>query len=310
MKNGAVIGFGYWGQTLLKVLKQLKPSLNLLVFDTSKKARKSAVQKGFVVCSSLKEILESRKISFLIIATPPLTHYDLVRQGLDSNKHILVEKPFGLYTENQESLFQKARRKKKVLMVDYTYLYSHGFKKIKENLKGSKMTSYESLRMNFSFPRQDTNVIEDLIIQDLCMLIDLIPSPPLYCSCHPLNIKRPAVFQQAFVSITGKKWRAFIYGNRVFSEKQRTILVKSAKKAIEFKEKDRQTYIHFLNSGKIIHLKNKNSLEVMFEEFFKRIKGQSHSNDSLRYKKISSLLAVLNKSIKFDGKNIKIHWKV
>ncbi|MDE0091873.1 MAG: NAD(P)-binding domain-containing protein, partial [Oligoflexia bacterium] len=70
MKSGGLIGFGYWGQNLLRALKKIKPSLSLYVFDSSPKARRSTLEKGFFVCSSLTEIL-SKEISFLIIATPP-----------------------------------------------------------------------------------------------------------------------------------------------------------------------------------------------------------------------------------------------
>ena len=135
MKSGALIGFGYWGQTLAKTFKQIHPSLKLYIFDNSLKTRKTALKSGFPVCSSLKDILKSKEISFLIIATPPVTHYSLVKKGLNSNKNILVEKPFGRSTENKDSLFKLARQKKRILMVDYTYLYSPGFQKPKRESK-------------------------------------------------------------------------------------------------------------------------------------------------------------------------------
>lgn len=311
MKSGALVGFGYWGQNLLKALRHIRPSLKMYIFDKSIKARKSAFKDGFCVCSSLKEILESKEISFLIIATPPSTHYSLVNKGLDSNKNVLVEKPFGLYTEDKKPLFSMAKQKKKTLMVDYTYLYSPGFRKLKKLLANSKMTNYKSLRMNSGFPRQDTHVTEDLIIHDLSMLVELFSSLPLYGSCQPLVIDKSGVFQEAFVSLTGHKWRAWICASRVFSEKQRTVLVESSNKKIEFKERDGQTYIHLLDSGKYknIQLENKTSLELMFKEFFNRMQKRSPSDDFLRYKKISTILMTLNRSMKLDGKSKKIHWK-
>ena len=308
MKSGGLIGFGYWGKNLLRALKKIKPSLSLYVFDSSSKARRSALEKGFFVCSSLTEIL-SKEISFLIIATPPATHASLVKKGLSADKNVLVEKPFGWHTDNKASLFKMAQKKKRVLMVDWTYLYSPGFKKLKELLAHSKMTSYESLRCNSEFARTDINVVDDLIIHDLAMLLDIAPSKPLYCSCQSLNVEKKAVAQQGIVSITGQKWRAFIYGSRVFSEKQRLVLVKSSKKEIEFKEASGQTYVRFLHEGKSKNapVKNKSSLELMLEEFFNRIREPNHSSDLLRYKKISTLLTALNRSLNFNGKTIKIH---
>ena len=307
MKKAGLIGFGYWGKILLKTLKQLKPSLKLYVFDSSLKARKSALENGFFSTPSLSELL-SKDLSFLIIASPPAEHYALVKKGLSADKNILVEKPFGRNKENKEPLFKLAQKKKKILMVDWTYLYSPGFKKLKDLLNQSPMISYESLRLNFAFPREDINILDDLIIHDLAMLLDIAPSKALYASCQSLNLKKRDLSQQAIVSIKGEKWGAFIYGSRVFSEKKRLVLVKSSKKEIEFKERSGKTFVSLSQYGKSqnVLLKNKSSLEIMFEELFNRINKQSASNDFLRHKQISSLLTALNKSLKSNGKVIKI----
>ena len=307
MKSGGLIGFGYWGQILLKTLKKSYPDLKMEIFDISLKARKSAVRKGHSVCSSLKDLL-SKDISFLIVSAPPCVHYSLVEQGLLAGKNILVEKPFGKLSKNKEPLFKLAKKQKKVLMVDWTYLYSPGFQKLKELLSSSKLVNYESLRCNSDFVRTDINVLEDLAIHDLAMLLDIAPSKPIYCSCQSLKLNKKTVSQEAMLSITGYKYKAFIYVSRVFSEKQRLVLVKSAKKKIEFKELGSKTLVRLLDSrkSKNIPVKNKTGLEIMFEEFFNRINNKSSKDDCLRYKKISSLLKALNKSLELDGKKIKI----
>ena len=321
MKSGALIGFGYWGQTLAKTFKQIRPSLRLYIFDNSLKVRKTALKNGFPICSSLEEILESKEISFLIIATPPVTHYSLVKKGLNSNKNILVEKPFGRSTENKDSLFKLARQKKRVLMVDYTYLYSPGFQALKESLKNSKMISYESLRLNSELARTDINVVDDLMIHDLSMLLEIAPSKPLHCSCYSIDHKFKTE-QQAFAFIYGNRWQASIFSSRVWTNKTRTVIVRSSKKTLCFEEKNKQTYLGDViptkagisaipknSNGSVIVIKNKTSLELMFEEFFKRIESQIYNKDFQRYCKITNLLKALNQSIKQNGKDIKIHWK-
>ena len=142
------------------------------------------------------------------------------------------------------------------------------------------------------------------------MLVELIPSPPLYCLCQFLELDISKESQVALVSITGEKWRAFIYVNRVFSEKKRLILVKSSKKAFEFKERDRLPYIRTisLKNTEAKLLKGKSSLENMFEEFFKRIHGKSQKDDELKHKQISSLLKAINQS-KSGKKTLIKHYK-
>ena len=306
--KGGLIGFGYWGQILAKNLKNSEK--NLTVFDISKKARQSAQKKGFKSANSLEELLESDDIQFLIIATAPSSHYSIAKKALEYKKHVLVEKPFGLLSEKKDSLFKKSKKEKKVLMIDYSFIYSPGFLELKKLMKGSKLKSYESFRMNEQLPVWNVSLSEDLLIHDLSMLIEIIPSEPLYCVCQSLEMNSSKA-QTALILIVGSKWRAFIYVSRVFSEKTRLILVKTSKKAFEFKEIDRVHYIRSIDSRKAQHptpLTGKSSLENMFEEFFNRISGKSKSDDELKYKKMSFLLKAINKSLDKNGKETKIQW--
>lgn len=307
--QGGMIGFGYWAKILCKNFVNSKESL--IVFDISKKARNEAKKNGFQITDSLDQLLRLKKIKFLIIAAPPASHYSLVEKGLEFNKHILVEKPFGSYLEDKTFLFQEAKKKKKVLMIDYSFIYDPGFRKLKELMNNSKIKSYESLRFNNQLPVQDVNLPEDLAIHDLSMLAELIPSPPLYCFCHPLEMDSLNIPQTALISITGKGWRAFIYASRVFCEKKRIVLIKSSKKRIIFKELNGKKQICFWNSkhNAEMRLKGKTTLELMFKEFFDRIKGKSGKNDFIRYNKMISLSKALNQSMQNNGKRTAIQWE-
>lgn len=312
--TGGLIGFGHWGRILSETLRKTKPTCNLWVFDISKKARKEASKKGFLTVPSLKDLLTAKDISFLMIATPPHSHLNLVNKGLKAEKHILVEKPFGFCDTsksfNQETAFQIALKKQKVLMVDWTYKYSPGFKQLKQYLKNAKMQSYESLRLGSGFPRKDINVIEDLMIHDISMLLALIPSKPLFLSCFSPEKRKQGTFQQqALAFIEGKNWRAHIWGSRVFPEKTRTVIVRTEQKTIQFEEKNGKTITSLFNktadSLKEKKETSKTSLENMFNEFFKRIKTREYAKDLEEYRRITSLLKTLSLSLRQNGKKLR-----
>ena len=308
MKKGGLIGFGYWGQILSKTLKKTEPTLSLCVFDISKKAQREAVKRNFQTASSLNELLSSNEISFLIVATPPHSHLPLVEKGLRAGKHILVEKPFGFCSQSKQTAFDLAETKKKVLMLDYTYRYSPGFQALKNHLKNTKMTSYESLRMGAGLARKDINVLEDLMIHDLSMLIELAPSKPLSCSCLPLNPE--TTLQQAFVTVSGKNWQASLLSSRVFPKKIRTVVVRTLRSVVQFEEEGGKTFVSVFNKN-ADSLKSKNteiktSLENMFSEFFKRINTGEWIKDKDAHTLISYLLKKLNKSMQLKGQNIKL----
>lgn len=310
MKEGGLIGFGYWGKILSKTLRQTKPSLSLWVFDTSKKAQREALREGFSTVSSLDDLLSVKDISFLVVATPPGSHLYFVRKGLKAGKHILVEKPFGFYSESKEAVFQLARQKKRTLMVDYTYVYSPGFQQLKKHLKYTQMISYESLRLGAGLARKDIGVVEDLMIHDLSMLLQLAPSRPLFCSCQPVSYGVSLPVQQTFATIYGKNWEANLWSSRIFPKKIRTVVVRTPGRTIQFEEEGGKTFVNFFNkeadSLKKQKIERRTSLENMFFEFFKRIRTKKYSKDKDEYVHISYLLKKLNQSLKLKGKRVRL----
>ena len=192
-------------------------------------------------------------------------------------------------------------------MIDYTYLYSPGFQKLKECLKNSEIISYESLRLNSEFSRTDINVVNDLIVHDLSMLENIIPSKPLNCSCRSVNLKNK-IDQKAFAFIYGRNWQASIFASRIWTNKIRTVVIRTSRKTLCFEEKNKQTYLSYLRgkNEQKLKIKNKTSMGLMFEEFFKRIESGGYIKDFKRYYNITNLLIALNKSMKLNGKNIRI----
>jgi len=105
--------------------------------------------------------------------TPVSTHYDLARQALEAGKHVFVEKPLAENTAQAAWLVEEARRRKKVLMVDHTFIYTSAVQKIRELVAGNhlgKIYYYDSVRVNLGLFQHDVNVLWDLAVHDLAIL--------------------------------------------------------------------------------------------------------------------------------------------
>ncbi len=87
MKNVCLIGHGYWGKVLLSKLKTIS-KVNLV---QSKKT---------------PYIEEITNCSWVFIATPNHTHYDIVETCLLSGKNVFCEKPLTLSLEKSKKLFE------------------------------------------------------------------------------------------------------------------------------------------------------------------------------------------------------------
>jgi predicted dehydrogenase len=74
---------------------------------------------GYPTFTGLSEALEATEAGAVSINTYPDSHAELVREALNANCHVFVEKPLATTAEEAESLVALAREKGKKLMVGY-----------------------------------------------------------------------------------------------------------------------------------------------------------------------------------------------
>ena len=180
----AVIGYGYWGPNLVRNFTNLENSTVSHVVDESPD-RLEKVKKLYPsinATSSLTEILENPEIDCIIIATPISTHYDIAKKALEHNKHVLVEKPMTNSVKHAKELIELSKKKKKVLMVDHTYLYTGAIQKIKKiidkNMIG-EIQYIDSTRINLGLFQSDVNVLWDLAAHDISICSYLMNENPI-----------------------------------------------------------------------------------------------------------------------------------
>lgn len=85
-------------------------------YDINKDAVMSISNDNNDVCAyeSLDKLYEA--VDAVYIATPHLTHYDLIKQSIEAGKHVLVETPMVLNGEQAKELFELAEQNGVILM--------------------------------------------------------------------------------------------------------------------------------------------------------------------------------------------------
>ena len=105
----AVIGYGWWGQTITKLLQDC-PLIDVgLVVEVSmamkSQASEDAKTMGFRVEQDLQAALQDSQIDALILCTPHSEHAQQIMAGAKAKKHIFCEKPLCLsFTDAQQSI--------------------------------------------------------------------------------------------------------------------------------------------------------------------------------------------------------------
>src|ERR1700686_3230420 len=91
----AVLGSGYWGKNLVRNFHEL--GALEYVCDVREEARQEAqVRYGVKTTGSLDNILGDPGIQGVVVASPAVQHYELVRKCLLRGKDVYVEKPLAL----------------------------------------------------------------------------------------------------------------------------------------------------------------------------------------------------------------------
>jgi predicted dehydrogenase len=170
-----VVGLGYWGPNLLRVLSDM-PEVNLrwmCDLDPDRLDRWSRRYPSASPTSQIDDLLEDPRVDAVFIATPPLTHTDLVARSLRAGKHTFVEKPLAGSSGAAEYLLELAADHDVVLMCGHTFLYSPPVRAVKELLDSralGELFFITSSRVNLGLHQPDVSVVWDLGPHDFSIL--------------------------------------------------------------------------------------------------------------------------------------------
>ena len=176
-----VIGYGYWGPNLVRNFMEAPGSTVVTVCDLrierlgTLKTRYPTIKTVDNCC----ELLADPEIDAIVIATPVSSHFELGMAALKANKHVLIEKPIAANSEQAIQLIEEAQARKRVLMVDHTFVYTGAVRKIRELITQNALGEiyyYDAVRINLGLFQHDVNVIWDLAIHDLSIMDYVLPT--------------------------------------------------------------------------------------------------------------------------------------
>src|SRR5262249_52289606 len=118
----AVVGLGYWGPNLVRVLHEIDEAEVAVLCDLDRSAleRAGRLYPALAVTELYERVLADHHVDAVAIATPVSTHYALAAKALDAGKHVFVEKPLAGSEEQAEDLVARADRRGLTLMPGHT----------------------------------------------------------------------------------------------------------------------------------------------------------------------------------------------
>lgn len=179
----AVVGLGYWGPNLLRVLAD-NPDAEvrwICDLDDDRLAKYGRRYPAAGVTTSIEEVIADPGVEAVVIATPLHTHHELATRVLEAGKHAFVEKPLASSCALVDDLVGVARAQHRVLMCGHTFIYSPPVRAIRQMLDAGTLGSIyfiSSSRVNLGLHQRDTSVIWDLGPHDFSILLYWLGEAP------------------------------------------------------------------------------------------------------------------------------------
>lgn len=335
MKVG-IIGFGYWGPNLVRNFSGLSGCTVTMVSD-QRPERLQAIQKGYPnieTIANADDLIKSDKVDAVVIATPVFSHFPLAEKALLAGKHVLLEKPMTTSLAEAQKLVEIAEKKKLVLMVDHTFLYTGAVQKLKEIIEDGtlgKIQYFDSTRINLGLFQQDVNVLWDLAPHDISIMDYLVNERPITVqaigqSHSPKEHENIAYlvlkFQSSLIAHFNCSW--------VSPVKIRSTLIGGDKKMVLFNDMEPTEKIKIYDTGFSIRndeeknnllidyrvgdiyipkLSTKEALSAMAFDFQSAVeKGTKPISDWKSGLVVSAILEASQQSIRQNGSEVKIQF--
>ena len=186
-----VIGYGYWGPNVVRNFSELAEAQVTVVSDQRPERLAQAQRRypGIRTTTDPLDLIADPAVDAVAIVTPVAFHFELASAALRAGKHVLVEKPIALTSDEARRLIDEAARRRLVLMVDHTFVYTGAVQKMRELVAGGELGDvhyYDSVRINLGLFQHDVDVLWDLAVHDLSIMDFILTQQPVAVSATGL----------------------------------------------------------------------------------------------------------------------------
>jgi predicted dehydrogenase len=202
----AVVGLGYWGPNLVRVLVERTDVEVRWICDADPSRLHGLTRRypGVRSTSELDDVLNDPLVDGVLLATPVHTHYDLAWRCLEAGKHTFVEKPLASSCDDAAGLIVSATQQDLILMCGHTFLYSPPVRAVRRLIEEGELGELyfvSSSRVNLGLHQRDVSVIWDLGPHDFSILLYWLGGPPQSIRATGRASIVPGIADVAFVTM-------------------------------------------------------------------------------------------------------------
>jgi predicted dehydrogenase len=338
-----VLGVGRWGVHFVRNFLQ-RPQAELVAIVDTQADNLNRCQEKFDLDTRkvllFTDWLEARQVldfEAIVVATPAITHYEIIKDALQSGYHVLAEKPLTLDPLKCLELAKLAKNNNLQLLVDHTYLFNAAVAKGQEITASGELGELRygyATRTHLSPVRQDVDALWDLAIHDLAIFNYWLGQTPSLVQAKGQvwlqpNLKMPISAQKGLADVVWVTldypggFQSQIHLSWLNPDKQRRLCIVGSKGTLIFDEMLPETPLiiqkgsfieegsHFIPQGvskETIGIEPNEPLSQVCDRFIENIltnKQDTFSNGKVAAELVT-ILRGLTLSLEQEGKIIQI----
>ena len=255
MVRVGVVGTGAWGRNHVRTLAAMAGVRLVRVADLeeSRLADVRRRQTGVETTRDPAAVLAAPDVDAVVIATSAVTHHRLAAAALDARKDVLVEKPLALSGREAADLVERARKRRRVLMVGHLLLYHPAVLCLRDLVQTGEVGEVRYLysqRVNLGTVRSDENALWSLAPHDISVMHFLMGGPPETVSARGAAFVRRQVEDVVFLSLRWKDGRmGQVQVSWLDPHKERRLTVVGSKKMVVFDDMAPSEKIRIYDKG-------------------------------------------------------------
>ncbi len=252
MKIG-LVGCGYWGKNIARNLHQM--GLLGAVCDPSAKVLESVPKQypGALATKSLADLLKSKEIDAIAIASPAAQHAAIAKAALIAGKDVFVEKPLALDVKEAKGLLDLAKKKKRILMVGHILQYHPAIRQLKNLVDAGDLGDIQyvySNRLNLGKIRHEENILWSFAPHDISVILLLLGRLPKSVATTGESWLRKGVADVTMTALEFDKGaRAHIFVSWLHPFKEQKLVVVGSKRMAVFDDVVKEGKLRIYDKG-------------------------------------------------------------
>jgi predicted dehydrogenase len=249
-----LIGYGYWGPNLARNFHALPDAQLVAVADADATRLDEPVRLYHArTYADYRELLADPTLDAVAIATPARTHFEIARAALERGRHVLIEKPLAMSSDEARQLIALATQTQRVLMVGHTFEYNPAVWKIRELVEGHAIGDVYYIyanRVNLGRVQRDINALWSIAPHDISILLYVLGAMPLEVSARGATYLSQNVEDVVFVTLTfPNKVLAHVHASWLDPSKVRQMTIVGSEKMIVYDDVDAEARLRIYDKG-------------------------------------------------------------